>query len=1091
MIYHCCNQNRKSAVLQSPTLNGIDYLEVLDHDAIPLKQTLLVHCLRPALAALTADNVLVAGGESVTKIGLDWVAPASAPPPTRTTPQEQAFFTSLPDAANVLLIRTDKTGDFSPYILRLVKSVSQAEEDPFAVTEVPIGFDPQLAEVGFSFKVECGPDFDCAPQPPDCALESLPAPPINYLAKDYGSFRTLILDRLNQLLPAWGGSSEADLGVAMAELIAYGGDSLSYQQDAVATEAYLETARKRVSLRRHAFLVDYHVHDGCNARAWIQLRVAGNPGDAVFLERSLTRFYTHAAGMPSSLAVGSGNEEAALLSGIQVFEPLYDAFLYPEHNQLTFYTWGDANCCLPAGATEATLYGAYPNLKPGDVLVFQEVKGPQTGNPADADIRHRCAVRITNVVTLVDLLFEDKTGKVIVNNSQQPTPVTEIQWSTDDALPFPLCISSTYLDSNFDQQVVTDVSVAYGNLVLADHGLSFAGCDLGTVPSPQLWFPPDRAADRCQPSLPKPLAVRFRPQVQESPLTQAVPLEIVSLPGSGNPVTPTVVSLAGGGSVALKDSNHHSCLTLRATDPAGWPQYFGVVSVANSVHPANFDLAVVYNPPGGAAGIHAQVVLEKLGDLSFNIASPNYAPAQINSQSRFLRVPPSYPPASPPTAYPGPPTMLTNSGSVDLLDTANNPYLRVSALTPSGWSSAFGVSALPDPQNASNFELNIVYNPSSGLGVATPVIVERFRNLSLSTAAGQINPQSVLIRIDSFSQTAHPTLSASELANVDPNTAVAAISLIGNLNGLSSYWTPRQDLLESGESDLTFVVEVESDGAARLRFGDNLNGRTPETGTRFTADYRVGNGTAGNVGADSLIFLASADARILSCRNPLPAAGGTDQETADQIRRRAPHAFLTQERAVTLADYEARTDTSPQVEQSVATLRWTGSWYTVFVAVEPKGGGNLGRALKKSLKRNLERYRLAGQDLELDSPDYVSLEIALEICVDPDYFQSDVQQTLLQVLSNRLLLDGRKGLFYPDNFTFGQTVYLSSVYVAARSVAGVRAVVATKFQPQGFDDPQFLARGEIAIGELQVARLENDPSYPDHGRLTLLLEGGK
>ena len=79
-----------------------------------------------------------------------------------------------------------------------------------------------------------------------------------------------MLDRLNQLVPSWGGTSEADIGVALAELIAYVGDQLSYQQDAVATEAYLETARSRISLRRHARLVDYHVHDGCNARAWMQ-----------------------------------------------------------------------------------------------------------------------------------------------------------------------------------------------------------------------------------------------------------------------------------------------------------------------------------------------------------------------------------------------------------------------------------------------------------------------------------------------------------------------------------------------------------------------------------------------------------------------------------------------------------------------------------------------------------------------------------------------------------------------------------------------------------------------------------------------------
>ena len=84
--------------------------------------------------------------------------------------------------------------------------------------------------------------------------------------------------------------------------------------------------------------------------------------------------------------------------------------------------------------------------------------GPQTGNPADADIRHRCAVRLTAVTTqnapgqpLVDPLFEEGTGKVVVAVSQQPTPVTEIQWSAADALPFPVCISSTFMNSNGDR----------------------------------------------------------------------------------------------------------------------------------------------------------------------------------------------------------------------------------------------------------------------------------------------------------------------------------------------------------------------------------------------------------------------------------------------------------------------------------------------------------------------------------------------------------------------------------------------------------------------------------------------------------------
>ncbi|HUI83254.1 MAG TPA: putative baseplate assembly protein [Candidatus Binatia bacterium] len=1083
------------------TPNGIDYLEVLDSDAVPLglprQQILLIHCLRSVPTTLTRDNVMITGGESITGIVADWVAPANNPPASLTPPQ-RSYFQSLADVDNVLLVMTSVAGDFSPYVLRLVNDLAHAEEDPFQVTDVLTGFDPQLAEVTFSFKVECGPNFDCAPQPPNCPPDLPSPPPINYLAKDYGSFRSIMLDRLSQLLPGWSATSEADMGIALAELIAFVGDRLSYQQDAVATESYLETARSRISLRRHALLVDYHVHDGCNARAWIQISVSGNTGDKIFLDRTRTRFYTYAPGMPSSLAVGAGNEEAALLAGVQVFEPMWDQILYPELNQMSFYTWGEGNCCLPQGTTEATLRGSFPNLQPGDVLVFQEMVGPQTGEPADADLRHRCAVRLTQVATqdasgnpLVDPLF-DENGKPIQSPAQNPTPVTEIQWSQDDALPFPVCISSTFVDASGDTQSLTEVSLVFGNVVLADHGLSLTGVSMGTVPAPSIYLPPNPAADRCLNALPTPLPVRFQPQVPDSPLTQAVAMTDVAIGELGNPQTSAIVQLPDSGFVSLSNAEGFSCLTLRATNASGWPQSFGVLVAANSGHPGNIDLSVVYDPSTGGAGIHKLVAVEKFTDLSLNSGDPNYVVNAINGTSQLIQIPGSYnPPTTPPSGFPATPTLLSNSGPVNLLDTSSKPYLTLEPVNPSGWPVLFGVEAQPGGSPA-YFDLDVVYSPSHAVGVTLPVVVEEFDNLSLASAASQINGNSILIAVESFASTADSSLSAYALMNFDANQALPVITLSGTSNTNTEIWEPQQDLLENGESDRVFVVEVEYDGTATLRFGDNTNGLAPETGTAFTANYRVGNGTAGNVGADSLIYLAAGDARIQKCRNPLPASGGVDPETNDQIRRRAPQAFLTQERAVTMADYAAVTEQNSQVDQAVATLRWTGSWYTVFIAVEPQGAGNLTLTLQKTLKRYVERYHLAGQDLELDSPQYVPLQIELEICVDPNYFMADVQRGLMQVLGSGISPNGVKGLFYPDNFTFGQTVYLSPIFAAARSIAGVVAVRATTFQPQGLPPTtQYLTVGEIKLGPLQIARLANDPSYPNHGQLTLVLEGGK
>jgi len=200
--YSCCNDPRRAAVLANPTLNGIDFLEVLDHDAIalnsPQQQTLLIHLLKAAPAVIKPANILITGGESITGITAGWVSTALAPPAALTNALEKAYFAALSDAANVLVVRTSVAGDFSAYTLRLVNDASQAAIAPFDSTVALDGFDPQLAEVTFRFKVECGPEFDCAPPANDCPPDLPTPPPINYLAKDYGSFRSIMLDRLSQ-----------------------------------------------------------------------------------------------------------------------------------------------------------------------------------------------------------------------------------------------------------------------------------------------------------------------------------------------------------------------------------------------------------------------------------------------------------------------------------------------------------------------------------------------------------------------------------------------------------------------------------------------------------------------------------------------------------------------------------------------------------------------------------------------------------------------------------------------------------------------------------------------------------------------------
>ena len=159
-------------------------------------------------------------------------------------------------------------------------------------------------------------------------------------------------------------------------------------------------------------------------------------------------------------------------------------------------------------------------------------------------------------------------------------------------------------------------------------------------------------------------------------------------------------------------------------------------------------------------------------------------------------------------------------------------------------------------------------------------------------------------------------------------------------------WMPQRDLLGSQNPDLHFVVEIDDDGRAHLRFGDDEMGQRPEAGTVFTAAYRVGNGPDGNVGAEAIAHLAtgqhSVSGGVVSVRNPLPARGGSAPEPAQEAKLYAPHAFRQRlERAITAEDYAAivRREFPTKVQRAAASLRWNGSWHEVLVVVDALGPG--------------------------------------------------------------------------------------------------------------------------------------------------------
>lgn len=832
----CSDEQRRGEVrgLAAVGLDGIDYVE--SNDGPPTTVTVFFLTKAPALKV---RNLRIEGGIRITGIQVKAVL----------------FNPATPERAVVVL---DGVGDFSPYRLSLVDDTGKL---PFP------GLDPRLASVTFHFRAACPSEIDCR-QEPECPPDAVVEPALDYLAKDYASFRQLLLDLIPQRNPGWVERNPADLGIALVELLAHAGDHLSYFQDAVATEAYLDTCRQRVSAKRHARLIDYSMHDGRNAWTFAQLEVSADgtvPRETQLLTRIAVPLQGKAA--PPGVSIDSadllfGSDPA--LRRVTVFETAAEVAVKSLHNTMRIHTWSDTDCCLPRGATGVALYAAQgtkavrPALAAGDYLLLEEVRGPSTGLEADADPGHRHVVRLIAVEPLKDVVYrEDLNGgalQMVTNKLQKRLPLLAVLWSESDALPFPLCVSKRPAP---DVAPWENLSLARGNVIPCDHGR--------TIREEKLELPAPR----------------------------------------GN--------RAGGVATRLKQGP----LTFQA-----WP-------------------------PG---------------------------------------------------------------------------------------------------------------TDRHGLAVAA--------------------------------RDAQPAVAL--LLHFPPNE--------------EDDWTPVPHLLDSTPLDQSFVVDVDAAGRAEIRFGDDEYGRRPAGPDKVLATYRIGNGPAGNLGRDALVHAARPTVApqwpaIARLRQPLPAAGGTAPETIEEVRQLAPRAFQAETfRAVTEEDYEAAALKLPAVAAAKATFRWTGSWHTVFVAAHPRNPADLvtepgGRTrlsddLARRLRAHLTRYKLAGYDLEVLTARYVPLEIALRICVAPGHFRGDVLDGVRRALSNRIFPRGEVGFFHPSRFAFGQAVYISRIYAVVERVEGVESAVVTVFKRYWEVAGDELANGVIPLGEGEIARLDNDPSFPENGVLTITPMGG-
>jgi hypothetical protein len=423
-------KDRRDRLITSTTFNGIDFVEIASLD----QKTLRVHFLNTVTVQGTITDLEITGGETIPKIAI--LNPTTINDPTHWTTEPT---TGQP----ILTLTVASPGDFSRYMLTL-KSTS---------------LDSFFSQITFSFKALCPSDLDCETPVPVCPPDESDIPPIDYLAKDFLSFRQALSDFSALRHPGWVERSEADFGVMFMEALSALADDLSYTQDRIAAEATLETATQRRSIVNHTRLVDYEPRPATAAQTLLQLDVTGNsiPSGLVVSAQApdgATIYFETGTGL-----VDRQTDPPALNIKTYLVNPRWNRHnrtATKDYDGMKPYYWDDSQRCLRSGSTDLWIENVngqsfeFPDdqyLREHRLLLLIETKGATSADPPIREV-----VRLIKTEPGNDALFN--------------ISLTHLIWGSEDALQFDH-------DLTPDEQGELK-TIVVGNLVPATQGRRFS-----------------------------------------------------------------------------------------------------------------------------------------------------------------------------------------------------------------------------------------------------------------------------------------------------------------------------------------------------------------------------------------------------------------------------------------------------------------------------------------------------------------------------------------------------------------------------------------------------------------------------------------
>jgi hypothetical protein len=197
--------------------------------------------------------------------------------------------------------------------------------------------------------------------------------------------------------------------------------------------------------------------------------------------------------------------------------------------------------------------------------------------------------------------------------------------------------------------------------------------------------------------------------------------------------------------------------------------------------------------------------------------------------------------------------------------------------------------------------------------------------------------------------------------SIDLNTVIVTIQESAS-NTFTSVYNLAEDLTEITRDSKVYFVEENEDGNYRIYFGDDVIGKKPTNGNIINVTYIDNSGSIANkinvFTVSTSVGSFNDNVRVSSTS---AAYSGSEKETIDQVKHRAPYFYSAQNRAITKYDYETLITKDYTNIDSVAV--WGGEdnipiiYGKVFLSLKTKENFFLTNLEKESIKNTLIENR--------------------------------------------------------------------------------------------------------------------------------------